>query len=1038
MNEMKIYECLIRDKYKLHTYPVNHTFRKSNEETYRNSIKNRVKQQKIPRNLKNKDKKYLPDTPYNHSHKCYSFKGSKGYDPHNKCELRIFDEGGYLFLCGFINGFVVLDLDIQKPIWNELGNNHSFIKYYQNKFKLPPNEDWKKTLRDIIDNIDTFTVSTPSGGFHLYFSIEHLDYETHKDILNGGQISILEMDLQGENKLIIGCGTTINHYGDYKTYMDYRNTELQELNIEDWKYFKSFMPEPEKQIQKTIKSIRDNNTKKNQYSYTGKYISNELLQIIEYEIMKCPELFNGDTKGFPNFRRLTGFYKAIDRQTEWDNISKKFDNYNYEGNMRIWEQVWSGVDFVLDKIGLRYMKGYIKYKKIPENVIKFNKKLYNASQISKFLNLETNVNYFIKSGTGTGKTYLVCEYVLDKHPEYPILCITSRVSMADELHRQFLKRHKDFKSDIDINTFKYYKTEEVQFFDGDNIFITIDSIGRLFGNNTEFTGKFSDYTIVLDEVNSLIQYVFTSSTLKNNRRECINKLVQILSTCRQVIGLDADITDYCLEFMNINIINNNPKLTKYSPNLEFEYVNNTNKHFEGKPYYIYNDYTVFVEEISKCDKFLVCSDSKKEADKLSVHLTSLGINGITVICKLWEGSMDLDLLNKCIFTPKIIYGVDSLMERNVFVIYTGNTLHFTAYLQQLARCRNPIALHILHLPNENFTLFNSEKNVIEKLLLEQNDLDSHYSEFRTNIIKNCEEYVKKQDLDTIEEQETLLTLQVDNDLRMYRTLENENNFSGDFYNYILSKIIYNWDCGNSNKFLHLLLGLDERGWVRQNDIKKFVPRDRIQQDQLSQEAIELNYEDLRLNPFKQVYLEKAKILHIEEYMYPDYAKYLVENNYIKIHLAYQYLFKETYDNNEIKLFGDYCKDFSYNCNLDFTYPVKLVKEILISIEATNNELYGKRDLSEEQQKKYSTRMKDFYRDKSEIPYDLSDSMEIAKTLKKFIISVVFDGLLKEDKNIFTIKRKTRKQIPYIVLNKSSNFYLENEELYNRRFCGEGM
>ena len=98
---------------------------------------------------------------------------------------------------------------------------------------------------------------------------------------------------------------------------------------------------------------------------------------------------------------------------------------------------------------------------------------------------EPNINYLVKSDTGTGKTTSFKHYVKDSKKKF--ISIVSRVSLADEQYRVF--------SEHNI-TCKHYNIAD-HLHNGDNIIITIDSIGRMYDID------FSDYVIFLDEYNSL-------------------------------------------------------------------------------------------------------------------------------------------------------------------------------------------------------------------------------------------------------------------------------------------------------------------------------------------------------------------------------------------------------------------------------------------------------------------------------------------------------------------------------------------------------
>jgi len=133
----------------------------------------------------------------------------------------------------------------------------------------------------------------------------------------------------------------------------------------------------------------------------------------------------------------------------------------------------------------------------------------------------------------------------------------------------------------------------------------------------------------------------------------------------------------------------------------------------------------------------------------------------------------LDKYEKIIYSPKIIYGLDSVMERPVYCYYKERTITPTAMIQQIARCRNITKLNFLFTKKK----FKENENTVEDVkadLLECNKLGCNYF--------------------------YLLCPQIINDQ----------------YLELLAKFEYNYECYRTNKFSHFIKLLDQRGFIRKS------------------------------------------------------------------------------------------------------------------------------------------------------------------------------------------------------------------------------
>ena len=132
----------------------------------------------------------------------------------------------YSLLTGSKNNLVVLDLDCMKEIWLEQKNNHPFIKYYNEKYNLEPNENYLISIENIIKKINTYSVKTQSGGFHIYFKTENAG------AFPSTASKTLEVDIRGEGGLIVGAYSRIydmeGNTREYKPFTDIEVIEIEE------------------------------------------------------------------------------------------------------------------------------------------------------------------------------------------------------------------------------------------------------------------------------------------------------------------------------------------------------------------------------------------------------------------------------------------------------------------------------------------------------------------------------------------------------------------------------------------------------------------------------------------------------------------------------------------------------------------------------------------------------------------------------------------------------------------------------------------
>ena len=824
----------------------------------------------------------------------------------------------YSILTGSKNNLVVLDLDNKKGIWLELKNNHPFIKYYNNKYNLEPDENYEKSIENIIKKINTYSVKTQSGGFHIYFKSENANsYPSTAS-------KTLEIDIRGKGGLIVGAYSRIrdinNNNRDYLPFTDIEVTEIGEHSeFINTVYEKSTISKNRKDKSK-MKKYQNIKLNANLYNY---FVDDELLEKIE---SKLPLSFFQDPM---EYLKLTAFYKKINRQTEWDNISKKHSGYNYEGNMNMWNTADTGinsVEYVLKKIGKLHYLNYIKYKDIIQNKLKPDTIINSENKrgLSEVLQLQPNINYIIKSGTATGKTYAVNEYIHKYNLK--LLSITSRTTLAQEHQRVFGGFYKDpeqAKYDEYI-LYSEHRDEWLGLYEDDNMIIQLDSIVKIADWN------FNDYVVYIDEFNSVFEYLMSSTTLASKRKYVCKILIKILKECKQFIGTDADISDLSLMFLNPEKYINGllpEQIEDYksqSPNIDIEYIQNTHKHYKGVEATELFSYTDLIDKIKLEKDFMVCCDSSTEARNLRNKLikdNTEKFNECIVIDRLYseKDENDLDQIHQVIFSPKIVYGLDSQMKRKVFCLFKGHTIPAKSMLQQIARCRNQEHLYYYFMDKQNILKqfeFNNTGEVVDKVKYLDKWINSYFKQ-----------QITQEEMDEVD-------------------IGKQS-----FYNYLIGFYLYNLDSDCSNKFFHFTNGLRNIGYTITSKMKMSF-------DVNKKLAIELNKltkieltEHFNNNKDEEYYQRINEILNLPEKDWDKYQDIFIKPEKLQQHLNYCNLYLKDTTLKELKTeWKD--KDYCANVSLGDINKINWIKELTSKLEMEKDTLKPTKLLSEEDNKKY--------------------------------------------------------------------------------------
>ncbi len=262
--------------------------------------------------------------------------------------------------------------------------------------------------------------------------------------------------------------------------------------------------------------------------------------------------------------------------------------------------------------------------------------------------------------------------------KHPFISIVSRVSLGIEQMRIFKNDGIDVWWHEDISK-ECKKGAFWGMWEGDNIIITVDSLIKL--QNWD-NGAFSNYVIYLDEFNSLIKHLINCPTMVKTRQQVYMILLKLLKNCKRFIGTDADINDISLRYLQAN-------------NLEFNYIENSYKHNKGVEATEIFSFNKFIKAVNSEDKWLICCDSKTQSEVIA-HINA-STDYLLITSDGWldsktkqfiKGEKNLDSHDRVIYSPAVLYGLDSVMKRPVFCYYKCQTIDPEEMIQQICRCRN--------------------------------------------------------------------------------------------------------------------------------------------------------------------------------------------------------------------------------------------------------------------------------------------------------------------------------------------------------------
>ena len=552
---------------------------------------------------------------------------------------------------------------------------------------------------------------------------------------------------------------------------------------------------------------------------------------------------------YPKWLEFTRAMKYLNMWHEWEQINQHKPKYDYNNNMKIWDSQDKHYIGNVFKVFGKHIDPYkyrptLSHQVTPTEVI--NKK-YLGNIITK------NRLIIIKSDTGTGKTTTIKEYfksLQDNDNTLRLLSIVSRVSLAEEQHRTF--------NEHGIPTCIYLSQTKLKH--GDNIVIQLESIISSLKRGFDY----SNYIVFLDEINSIIKHLLTSGTLKKTRISVFLRLKHILEQASQVIATDAHITDMCIEYLSSIITE------------DYKYIVNEYNKFGDIRAKEYTSYDEILDVVRKEDKYIIACDEVTTVEKLKRELQD---DEILFITKDINDIPKFDDYKKIIYSPKVIYGIDSLMRRKVFLFYTTCSIAADSMYQQMARCRNPIEV--------NYIFMTNRQTEFTKTLTE------HYEDIKAE----------------------------DNEIEYY---DNVSDDIVQFYIYLYSKYTYNNKCYQTNNKLHFIKMLKDKGFNMNEDNKRYRQGGISKKDLkhiIQQDLIDVNNEESDDKMIKNMLEKNNEILKIPQDKVHEYADLLISTRKIQQHFNVCHLRESTKEDlhNQVTEVNDFkiIKDMSSKNKIAF-------------------------------------------------------------------------------------------------------------------------
>lgn len=684
-------------------------------------------------------------------------------------------KGNNAVITGKCNNLTGVDLDFGYKLTDEEIKNDPLTYDFVKKFGKKPT--W-----------NTYTVKTKSGGYHYYFQYEP-DIKTTQNKKS-------KIDIRGDGGILYAPPTKTPD-GEYIVERDTEIIKMPE-DLKTWLLDNLYK-------KTTTKNITSNNNKTIKKDMRTTYFKYDIPENILREVFESlpVEYWNNysGNDGEPSFLVWTTACKVLDCFDLWDEYNNNYDGYDYDKNLNVWNGANAGMSGCL--INLFENSTYYNALELLKNY-QYQPALINERKPDKILNerylcnkkndnnyFKKNINYITQADCGTGKSYSLQKYAQQIDKDESILVITSRKTLAEKLYDDLAQV---------LDKVNYYED------DNNNRFPNFDKGNKGYVTQLESIKRFSysfpdlsNTIIFLDEFNSLLEHLCLSTTMNDSRAMIYDIFIDILNSCKQIICCDADITDNCLLFFEVNNINK-----------KMVYHRNLHKHNKGITAEEFHSDEDILNKMHKTKKWLCPTDSYNNA----VGLKKIFKDAV-IITKDTIEKVDFDKHNRIIFSPKVIYGIDSIMRRQVFCIFHERSITPPQMVQMMCRCRDIEKINYCFLRKSAKT---------EPVIFE---------EVQEDIIKN-----------------NLLGCRIF-EYKYYNQHEKA-------YMTLLTRMIYNKKCYETNPRLHFKKIIKSRGVI--DDEGKYQKTKNARLETLSKEAKQDRYDNFNIANHP----ETNKILNIED------------------------------------------------------------------------------------------------------------------------------------------------------------------------------
>jgi hypothetical protein len=861
-------------------------------------------------------------------------------------------EGNHAVLTGEVNNITGLDLDFGYKLTDEELNSNPITKQFIVKFGKEPK--W-----------DTYTVRTRSGGLHYYFEYDEDLKQTQDDDC--------KIDIRGKGGCLYGAGTKVTKgekQGEYKCINNKKKIKMPE-ELKSFLLENLYTKKPSKQTvqKKDGKIIKKKNKKMYNESYYEYSMSDDLLRRIfdglSHDYWRCVVAEDG----LPSFLTWTAACKSLDCYDIWDEYNQKFDGYNEDKNITLWNSANENYNCFQNLLkntsfpNAEKLIDYHKYQPIIQNEIQPD--ITFDSQKLGYDYFKQNKNYIVKSDTGTGKTTSFQKYIERTNEKF--ISITSRVSLASDQYERFSEEidnvfyYKNLTDDIKgklLGSDPNHKCERYRF--KGSVVVEIESlINRL--EYAEWITNLDEMVVYLDEFNSLIQHIHTSTTLDNNLTFVLDQFIYILKNCKQIICTDADISDTSILWFKENI------------GRDFEFHKNEYNHNKNVKAHEILSYDTLVDKLHKTKKWLVPCDSRVNALTLKEEFPDAEL----IVAETID-IPNLDEHDRIIFSPKIVYGVDSTMERPVFCFFQERTIDPSQMVQMVCRCRNITNLYYLFL-RKNFKPKDIDFSNLWDEMVERHSVSLKY-------FKN----------------------------RHFQHLEKA-------YLNTLHRIEYDRKCYSSNPYAHFKRLIKERGF-EDVDLYKNTYSASFQTDKkdLKEKTLQEKIDSFDIT--NEEYSKINEILNVDKENSQEFKMYFIDENLLHRHWNISTMFFQKNIEEKFEQFDCLSENFTINkitkekTKLKLLHDMKIECDCLDPYDITPKKIFNK-NLLEDYKVIFRTRTKTL---KADTVYDCQKIIvgiykklfgDIIESKRKKIDNKciyqysINNKLLIQDKNLFDFRAK---------------------------------